>query len=151
MIKIVHPVAGTVALVTILTFWMSTALSEFFASEAVVTSVKTLIPWGFLVLIPALAAAGASGFRLARTRRGPLVARKQKRMPVIAANGILVLIPAALYLSTKAQAGAFDTAFYLVQAVELAAGAVNITLLSLNMRDGLRLTGKLRRSGAPNH
>lgn len=73
---------------------------------------------------------------------------KQKRMPFIAANGILILIPSALFLSFKAQTGAFDTGFYAVQAIELIAGAVNIALLSLNMRDGMRLTGKLRRRPA---
>jgi hypothetical protein len=31
-----------------------------------------------------------------------------------------------------------------VQAVELAAGAANITLLSLNLRDGLRLAARRR-------
>jgi len=35
-----------------------------------------------------------------------------------------------------------------VQALELAAGAVNITLLGLNMRDGLRMKGRLRRQPA---
>jgi len=40
--------------------------------------------------------------------------------------------------------------FYAVQALELAAGPVNIALLGLNMRDGLKLTGRLgrRRAGA---
>jgi hypothetical protein len=35
--------------------------------------------------------------------------------------------------------------FYAVQALELVGGAANITLLSLNMRDGLRMKGRLRR------
>ena len=149
MIKIIHPVAGAFALITILTFWISTALSELFASAAVVTTVKTLIPWGFIILIPALMAVGGSGFQLGKKMRGPLVAAKKKRMPFISANGILLLIPSALYLSFKAQAGVFDAGFYAVQALELIAGAVNIVLLGLNMRDGLRLAGKLRRR--PNH
>ncbi|WP_108681157.1 hypothetical protein [Methyloceanibacter sp. wino2] len=144
MLKILHPVAGAVALATIATFWLSTAFSELFASEAAVTAVKTAIPWGFLLLIPALAAAGGSGFALAHGRRAGLIGRKIKRMPLIAANGILVLIPAALFLAFKARAGEFDAVFYLVQAVELVAGAVNITLLGLNMRDGLKMAGRLR-------
>lgn len=148
MIKAVHPTAGALALVTILAFWVSTALSELFASAATVTTVKRLIPWGFFILVPALAIAGASGFRLGQTWRGSVVARKQRRMPIIAANGILVLIPSALYLSAKAQAGAFDTGFYAAQALELVAGAANITLLVLNMRDGLQLSGKLHRDSA---
>jgi hypothetical protein len=144
MIKIVHPIAGTLAILTIATFWLSTALSELFGAQAVVTAVKTAIPWGFLLLIPSLAAAGGSGLALAKGRRAGLVGAKIKRMPLIAANGILVLIPSALFLAFKAKAAEFDAAFYTVQALELAAGATNITLLGLNMRDGLTMKGRLR-------
>ena len=35
MIKIIHPVAGALAILTIATFWLSTALTELFASQAV--------------------------------------------------------------------------------------------------------------------
>ena len=145
MTKIVHPLAGALAFLTIATFWLSTVFSELFGSQAVVTSVKTAIPWGFLLLVPALAAAGGSGFAMARERQGAaLVALKMKRMRIIAANGILVLIPSAFFLASKAAAGEFDTTFYVVQALELVAGATNIALLSLNMRDGLKLSGRLR-------
>lgn len=142
MTKIIHPLAGALALLTIITFWLSTVLSEVFGGTALVVTVKTLIPWGFLILIPALMAAGGSGFQLGKRFRGPLVMAKRKRMPIIAANGILVLIPSALYLASKAQAGSFDAGFYAVQGIELLAGAVNIALLGFNMRDGLRLTRK---------
>ena len=145
MPKIIHPIAGAIALLTILTFWTSTALTEIFGSAQTITTVKSLIPWGFLILVPAMALAGGTGFRLGGKWRGKLVTAKKKRMPIIAANGILVLIPAALYLSFKAQAGQFDTAFYTVQLIELIAGATNITLLGLNMRDGLQMT-KARRT-----
>jgi len=144
MIKTIHPMAGVLAILTIATFWLSTALAELFASQAVVTAVKTAIPWGFLVLIPALAAAGGSGFTMAKGRRTGLIGTKIKRMPIIAGNGILVLVPSALYLASKARAGEFDTAFYAVQALELVAGAANITLLGLNMRDGLKMRGWFR-------
>ncbi len=93
MTKIIHPVAGALVLLTIATFWLSTAASELFASHAVVT---TAIPWGFLLLIPALAAAGGSGFALAKGRRAGPIGAKIRRMPLIAANGILILIPCAL-------------------------------------------------------
>ena len=148
MTKVIHPVAGTLALLTIATFRVSTSLSELFGSAASVVAVKSAIPWGFLVLIPALIAAGGSGFALAKGRRGGLVGAKIKRMPIAAANGILILIPSALFLASKAKAGEFDILFYAVQALELAAGAVNITLLGLSMRDGLKMKGRLRRRSA---
>lgn len=148
MIKAVHPVAGMVALLTIASFWLSTALAELFASEATVVAIKSTIPWGFLLLVPMLAAAGGTGFASAKGRRTGLVGAKARRMPIIAANGILVLIPAALFLADKAGHAEFDSVFYGVQALELVAGAVNITLLGLNMRDGLKMRGRLRRRPA---
>lgn len=143
MIKRIHPIAGAVALFTIAVFWTSTVFSELFGSKELIMTVKSTIPWGFLILIPAIAAAGGSGFALSKGGRIGLVGTKLKRMPFIGANGILVLIPSAFYLSSKAKTGAFDTGFYVVQALELLAGATNLTLLGLNIRDGLKLTGKL--------
>jgi len=55
MIKIIHPMAGALAFLTIVTFWLSMPFSELFASDATVTAVQT----GFL--LPALAATGGSG------------------------------------------------------------------------------------------
>jgi hypothetical protein len=144
MLKIIHPAAGALAFLTIGTFWLSTALSELFASEATVTAVKTAIPWGFLLLIPALAATGGSGFALTKGRRAGPIGAKLKRMRWIAANGALILVPSALFLASKAQAVQFDALFYAVQALELVAGAANIALLGLNMRDGLKMKGRLR-------
>lgn len=148
MIKLIHPLAGVLALLTIAAFWLSTTISELFGTPETVALVKTAIPWGFLLLIPALMATGGSGLKLARSRRAGLLGVKLKRMRIIAANGVLILVPAALFLAAKAADGAFDTAFYVVQAVELLAGALNLTLLALNMRDGLRMSGRLRRARA---
>lgn len=65
-------------------------------------------------------------------------------MPLIALNGILVLVPAAFFLAYKVQLGEFDTVFFLFQGLELFAGAANLTLLGLKMRDGLKMKGCLR-------
>lgn len=148
MFRVVHTAAGVIALLMIATFWLSTALSELFAPPEVIATVKTTIPWGFLVLIPALMITGGSGVQRSRGRRTGLVGLELKRMQVIAANGLLVLLPAALFLAARAQIGAFDATFYAVQAVELIAGLVNFILVSLNLRDGLKMTGRLRRRAA---
>ncbi|MEF1338195.1 hypothetical protein REH81_15645, partial [Vibrio rotiferianus] len=50
-------------------------------------------------------------------------------------NGVLVLVPAAIYLQHLAAIGQFDTTFYIVQIVELIAGFTNLTLMTLNIRD----------------
>lgn len=144
MLKLVHPVAGAIAILTIATFWLSTLGSEMFAPREVIVAVKSAIPWGFLILIPALAVTGGSGFTLAKGRKGGLIRTKLKRMPIIAANGLLILIPSALFLAHKARVGEFDAVFYAVQALELIAGATNITLLGFNMRDGFKMKGRLR-------
>ena len=148
MIGIIHPLAGAVAILTIATFWLSTALSELFCSQTTIIAVKTAIPWGFLLLVPAIALAGGSGLALAKGRRGGVIGSKIRRMPLVAVNGVLILIPSALYLSFKANADSFDTAFYAVQILELVAGAANLTLLGFNMRDGLQMKGRLRRKKA---
>ena len=144
MKKTVHPLAGGVAILMIATFWLSTAISELSGSEPFVVFVKTLIPWGFIILIPALAAVGGTGFTLSGGRSGGLLGKKRKRMPIIAANGVLILIPSALFLAAKAKAGDFDATFYAVQMVELAAGAVNLWLLTKNALDGRKLTARRR-------
>ena len=141
----IHLVAGLTAAATIAVFWISTVVSELSGSASFIAGVKTLIPWGFLILVPALAATGGTGFALAGGRGGGLVAAKKKRMPIIAANGLVVLAPAAFYLAHKARMAEFDAAFYTVQAVELVFGAVNLVLLFMNARDGFRMTARRRR------
>jgi hypothetical protein len=144
MIRRIHPVAGAIGFLMILTFWVSTVVSELSGSIEAIASVKQAIPWGLLILVPALAITGATGFRMAGTTSNPKILRKKRRMPFIAGNGLLILVPAALYLAVLASRGEFGGVFYGVQAVELIAGAINLVLMSLNIRDGLYLTGRLK-------
>jgi hypothetical protein len=145
MKKRVHLIAGLLATLTIATFFVSTVLVEVFGASDLVTRVKGLIVLpGLWILVPAIAATGGTGFALSKSRQAPLVTAKKKRMPVIAGNGLLILIPCAIFLDLCASKGLFDTRFYLVQALELLAGGTNHVLMGLNMRDGFRLTGRLR-------
>jgi hypothetical protein len=140
----VHLVAGILGFALIVTFWTSTIVSETFGSAAMVASIKQAILWGMLLLIPAMAVVGGTGFRLGGGSQAPIVVAKRRRMPAIALNGLLILVPAAFFLAARAGAGRFDAAFYAVQGIELVAGAVNIALMSLNMRDGFAMTRKRR-------
>ncbi len=145
MSKLVHRVAAILALLCIATFFLSSIVVELLGSHAAVAQLKSLIVTpGLWILIPAMAAVGGTGAFLSRSRRGRLVETKQKRMRFIAINGLLVLVPCAIFLSRWANAGAFDTAFYAVQMIELIAGATNLTLMGMNARDGLRMAGRLR-------
>jgi len=143
MLRRIHPIAGIVGFLMIFIFWTSTVATELLGSYDAIAAVKQAIPWGLLILVPALAATGASGFRLAGASSDPRVARKKARMPFIAGNGLLILIPAALYLAALAGRGDFGGVFYAVQAIELVAGAINLVLMSLSILDGLRLTSRL--------
>ena len=142
----VHAIAGIVGFLTILVFWTSTVFSELFGSQESIALVKGLILSGMFILVPAMAIAGGSGMFLGRERTGRTVQAKKRRMPFIAVNGLAILVPAAFYLEAKAVAGTFDMWFYGVQVVELLAGATNLTLMGLNIRDGMRMTGRLKRS-----
>ncbi|MCI5074369.1 hypothetical protein [Oricola sp.] len=146
MKKTIHAVSGAIALVTIVAFWTSTVTAELFGSPDQVAAVKTAVLYSFAVLIPAMAFAGGSGFSLGANWRGPVVSAKKTRMKIIAATGLLVLVPSAIFLAMKAGQGAFDTAFMVVQGIELIAGASNITLLALNMRDGMAMRRPKRKA-----
>lgn len=142
----IHAIAGGVGFLMIFLFWTSTAISELFATHETVSAVKTMILNGMFILIPAMVIAGGSGMALGKRRQGKLVAAKKKRMPIIALNGLLILLPSAWFLALKASSGQFDISFYVVQAIELIVGAANLTMMGMNIRDGLKMTGKLRRA-----
>lgn len=149
MPKQVHFIAGLLTTLTIATFFLSTVIVELLGSPEDVATIKSLIVLpGLFILVPAIAATGGSGFFLSKFRQGRLVETKKKRMPFIAANGLLVLIPCAIFLNRWASAGTFDSTFYLVQSLELLAGAANLMLMGLNIRDGLKMSGRFRAQNA---
>jgi hypothetical protein len=140
----IHAIAGVLAFVTILAFLSSSLAAELLGNAASIASVKRAIAWALLILVPALIATGASGFAMAGVSPKGVPATKLKRMQVIAGNGVLVLVPAVLFLAWKAGQDEFDAAFVVVQIAEFAAGSLNLVLMSLNIRDGLRMTRRLR-------
>ncbi len=145
MPKRAHLIAGILAPLCIAIFFVSTIAVELFGSNEAVAHLKSLIVTpGLWILVPAMMAAGGSGMFVAQSRGGRLVGAKKKRMPFIAANGLLVLVPCAIVLNRWATAGSFDAAFYVVQGVELLAGSINLTLMGLNVRDGMRMAGRLK-------
>jgi len=145
MIERVHALAGGLALALVATFWSATVIAELFLGPGAIVWVKGAVVNGLWLLVLAMAAAGASGMRLARGRRAgaPLAATKARRMRVLAANGLLLMIPAALYLDGRARAGEWGAGFVVVQAIELAVGAVQVILLVTNLRDGRRLARRV--------
>lgn len=140
--KKIHPLAGFLAVSLIAAFFASTVFVEAFGSYEDVATVKRLIVFpGLFILVPAITTTGITGFILSRSRGGRLARVKKKRMPVIALNGVFILVPSAVYLYVLSVSG-FGASFYAVQAVELVFGAANIILMGLNIRDGLNLAAQ---------
>lgn len=139
----VHAAAGAVAFLIIAGFETVTIGVEVLGAPAQIAPVRLGILYVLPVLIAALATAGGTGRLLGGARPAGLVARKLRRMAMVAAIGIAILAPAAIVIYWKARAGQFDTTFTALQAAEIVFGFVNLTLIGLNLRDGLRLTGRL--------
>lgn len=151
MKQIIHRIAAITATLCIATFFTSTVITELFGSYETIALIKRLIVLpGLFVLVPAIAITGGTGFTLSKDRKGRLVKSKMKRMPFIGANGLLILLPAAIILDHWAASGSFDAKFYMVQILELLAGMVNLSLMVFNIRDGLRLSGKLHQKKVKN-
>lgn len=138
-LKTLHRSCGVLAFIIIASFFSSTLVSELFASQQTVAAVKQAIAYAVWGLIPLMAITGATGTKLAPKVKmgvGP-IGRKKQRMPIIAINGLVVLLPAALYLNSLASQGDFGATFYTVQIIELLAGATNLTLMALSLKDVL--------------
>ncbi|HHJ19461.1 MAG TPA: hypothetical protein ENJ84_06490 [Gammaproteobacteria bacterium] len=144
MMFIIHRFAASVSILCIALFFSATIFVELLGTAESIAIVKSLIVWpGLFILVPAIALTGGSGFALAKSRSGKLVEQKKKRMPFVGVNGIFVLVPCAIFLDRWASSGSFDAYFYIVQCVELLAGAINLVLMGMNMKDGLRMNGRL--------
>jgi len=139
----IHAVAGVIGFLLAVTFVMSTALSELIGSHEAIATTKTWIFRGMFVLIAALLGAGASGVSLLGKRTDSLALTKQKRGPIAFMTSLLVLLPCSYFLSSMASDGSFDKWFYVLQTVELAASSVVVVMISLNIRDGLALRGRI--------
>jgi hypothetical protein len=147
----IHLAGAIGALVLIVAFFVPSVILELSGDQGALRALRLAIVVALPALVGCLAAAGLTGRKLAGPKPGgpklggtvrtSIVRRKRRRLQIAAAVGLVVLIPCAviLYLVTAAIA---------VQITELLAGTINITLLTLNMRDGRRLTRRPRRAGA---
>ena len=149
LVRTVHAAAAVIATLLPAGFLLASAGAELTKSPEVVSGVRH----GILLAVPALAAAVgasvASGRSLAGRSRHRVVRRKLARMKFVAPNALLVLVPAAIALDRLAASNQFGAPFVLVQAIEFAAGGVNVALLALNVRDGLGLRPGRRPGVAP--
>lgn len=139
MIKRLHVIAAATSFVTVLACWLSTVLAVLLGSHRQIADTRQAVVWGLFVLVPALGIAGLTGSAAAGGATDPRIIAKRHRMLFIAGVGLLILVPAALLLDGLASRGEFGTLFHTAQAVDSAAGAISLALMSLNVRDGRRL------------
>lgn len=139
LLQTTHVVTAVIAPLLILTFLIATIVAEISGSFALIVMVKRDIVYSLLLLLPTMAALGISGTRLSN-HQSTLESTKKLRMVFIAANGVLVLVPCALSLYWLANHGLIDSRFYIIQALELTFGCVNLILIALSIRDGLKLS-----------
>ena len=132
----VHLAAAVGAVAIIGTFLTSSAVTELIGTPAEVRLLRHGVLLGLPLLIGCLATAALTGRRLAGRSRAPVVRRKQRRMQLIAAAGLVVLVPCAVVLNYRALSA--------LEIIELAAGGLNLALLALNFRDGLALARRRR-------
>ncbi|WP_369586657.1 hypothetical protein [Kingella oralis] len=121
----IHAVACAAGLLFIATFWSNSLISELFYGHEQVRMVKQAIVYALMVFVPIMAVGGITNKKLQLPR---------SLMPKIALNGLLVLLPCAVWLNWMAQNNRFDALFYSIQAVELVAGAANLTMIAWHLR-----------------
>ena len=141
----IHAISGGLALTLITTSFLASVAVAVLHQPPAIMSVKRLIMYGVALLIPALALGVATGQALIGKRRGRLMQTKQRRGFASALTSLLILAPCAVTLYGLAARGQLHGLFYAVQGLEFAAEGLCIVLLSLKMRDGFRLTGRLRK------
>ena len=143
-IVVIHAGASGLALLTILTFFTSTVITEIFGSVEQIAALKEMIFFALPLMLIAMPLLGLSGKWLAGKSQAPLVLRKFKRMKLISLNGfLLIMLAASLYFTSRDLR--LDNTFYLLQGAELLLGGVNISLMILSIWDGMLLSGKLKK------
>jgi hypothetical protein len=133
------------ALLLLSSFWSATLVSELFLDVSDVVATKSAILHGLVLLVPCMAALHVTGSRIAGASSGPLIVKKRRILRLMGANAALVLVPSAIGLYVLSRDGSLEPPFLALQALELVAGTLNITLLVMNIHAGLKLAGRLRR------
>ena len=142
-----HIIATSIAILTIGCFFSFSLIAEIKGSQEFIKQVKTGILYCLPVLLFVMPMLGITGKKLAGKSKSPIVATKMKRMKFVALNGI-ILSSLAVYLYLRAINDNIDSTFLYVQILELLFGAVNLTLIGLNIKAGMKLSGRIKRNSA---
>jgi hypothetical protein len=140
-LKKLHQIAGPLALLVILVFFMSSVYAELTGDHQLIKTVKTAILFGLILLFIVMPVAVITGRKLAGQFTSTVVGRKLNRMKLIAANAA-ILVTLAILLYNRAIGDEIDQTFLVLQIVELAFGLLNVVLLILMIKDGRILNRK---------
>ncbi|WP_422902956.1 hypothetical protein [Propionivibrio sp.] len=138
--------AGLLATLTIASFFCATLFSELLGTPGTIALIKAfiVIP-GLFILIPAIALTGASGFVLSKSRQGRVIAAKKNRMPFIVATG--VVDPCPMCDLSESVGGGGHIRYDVRSGAGIGTlGRCYLGLMGLNIRDGLSMSGRLRKS-----
>jgi len=137
----IHILASIAALLLICTFFTASLLAELDSDIYVIRNVKRGILYAIPLLLVTMPVLGISGLKLAGNSRHSLVLLKKRRMKFIALNGG-ILIFLAIFLFYWSHYHKIDGIYLICQIIELLLGAVNLSLIGMNIKDGWTLSGK---------
>ena len=133
----IHLVATIIAVVTIATFFTISLIAEIRGDQVFIKAIKALI----FFAMPCLA---ITGNKLAGKSKNALVEIKKKRMKFVMLNGI-ILVSLAIFLYYRSHFQSIDGVFLTFQIAEFVFGLTNLSMIILNARNGMQLSGKLKR------
>lgn len=139
-----HFIATIIAGVTIVTFFSLSLVAEIKGDAQFIKWVKTFILYALPVMVIAMPMLKITGDKLAGKSTNPIILAKKKRMKLMIVNGI-GLITLAVFLYYRSHFQEIDRVFLVAQLAEFGFGLGNLTLIALNARSGLQLSGKLKR------
>ena len=140
-----HIIATSIAVLTIGCFFSFSIIAEIVGNEEFIKHVKTGILYCLPVLVFVMPMLAITGKKLAGKSKSPIITTKLKRMKFVTFNGI-ILISLAVYLYFRAINNNIDGTFLCVQIIEILFGAINLTLLGLNIKAGMKLSGSIQRN-----
>ena len=137
----IHVIATVIAIMTIGSFFICSLVAEVNGDKTLIKNVKEVILFSLPLLLIAMPALRITGNVLAGKSQSPIILAKRKRMRFVLINGI-ALIALACFLYYRSHYKAIDNIFLAAQFAEFALGLTNLVLIGMNIKSGLRLSGR---------
>jgi len=139
----IHLIATIVAVLTISTFFTISMIAEIKGDNNFIRSVKAFILYALPIMILSMPALKITGEKLAGKSKNPLIIAKRRRMKFVMANG-MILISLAVFLYYRSHYQEIDSIFLIAQIAEFIFGLFNLSLIFMNAKAGMQLSGKLK-------